>query len=205
MKTIDTLGRPCPIPVIKAKKELAKPDNKGVVVLVDNIAAVQNLQKMANGLGYIFSYEQKDVSCYGVSILKAGASTPVIDNTTAMKSGESPVQTADGVTVLITNDQMGSGSAELGKILIKGFLFSLTELPLLPKTVIFLNAGVKLVAEGSNTVPDLQLLLEKGTEIYACGTCLNYYQLIEKVAVGEIIDMFGITNHLAASAKLITL
>ena len=111
----------------------------------------------------------------------------------------------EGVTVLVTKDMMGDGSEELGRILIKGFIFSLTELPVLPKAVIFLNSGVRLAVEGSNTLADLQKLSDAGATILACGTCLNYYGLTEKLAVGEVTDMFGITGHLAAPGKLITL
>ena len=56
MKTIDVLGQPCPIPVIKAKKALGQGDVEAVTVKVDNIVAVQNLEKMARGYGYDFSY-----------------------------------------------------------------------------------------------------------------------------------------------------
>ena len=71
--------------------------------------------------------------------------------------------------------------------------------------ILFLNSAVLLAVEGSNTLVDLQKLSASGTKILACGTCLNYYDLTGKLAVGEVTDMFGITNHLAAPGKLITL
>jgi selenium metabolism protein YedF len=206
MTQLDMMGNPCPIPVIRARKELEKPDSDGVLVLVDNIVAVQNLEKMAKGLGYVFSYESDGDALFRVSIGKDGASMPravPIPKDTLLAA---PAQDkTDGVTVLITKDMMGDGSEELGRILIKGFIFSLTELPVLPKAVIFLNSGVRLAVEGSNTLADLQKLSDAGATILACGTCLNYYSLTEKLAVGEVTDMFGITGHLAAPGKLITL
>lgn len=200
MKQLDMTGNPCPIPVVRAKKELENPGSDGVVVLVDNIVAVQNLEKMAKGLGHVFSYEQEGESCYLVSIGKECDYVP--DETPRVASAEHDNQRA---TILITKDQMGSGSEELGCILIKGFIFSLTELPVVPKAVIFLNSGVRLAVEGSNTLMDLQNLAKAGTRILACGTCLNYYELAEKLAVGEVADMFGITSLLAGPGKLITL
>jgi len=225
MKTLDMNGNPCPIPIIKAKKELEKPDADGVIVLVDNIVAVQNLQKMAHGMGHDFSYIQQNES-FRVTISKqitGIATTPAGTVADGELCEPTPVRTIaesavcehfepvpatlveEGVTVLITSNQMGRGSEELGKILIKGFLFSLTELSITPKAVIFLNSGVKLVVDGINTISDLRTLSDKGSKILACGTCLNYYSLTEQLAVGEITDMFGITEYLASAARLITL
>lgn len=200
MTLLDMLGNPCPIPVIRARKELEKPESEGVLVLVDNFVAVQNLEKMAKGLGYAFSYETEGDARFRVSIGKNGMPAAKAESVPA---AEQPVN--GGLTVLITRDRMGSGSDELGRILIKGFIFSLTELSPRPTAVLFLNSGVNLAVEGSNTLADLQTLAGSGTKILACGTCLNYFNLTEKLAVGEITNMFGITNNLAASGKLITI
>jgi selenium metabolism protein YedF len=208
METLDMRGKPCPLPVVNAKKELEKQGAACVVVLVDNELAVQNLRKMADGKGYIFSYIQQGENIE-VTISKEG-------NGTAPMSKAGPADKADkaateGAVVLISADSMGRGcssspnSEELGQILIKGFIFSLTELPKLPKAVIFINSGVKLAAAGSNTVADLQALSAKGTVILACGTCLNYYGLTELLAVGEVADMYSITGYLASAEKLITI
>lgn len=100
---------------------------------------------------------------------------------------------------------MGRGSEELGKILIKGFIFSLTQLPTPPKAVLFLNSGIDLVCEGSNVISDLETLVSQGCEVIACGTCLNFYQKTDLLAVGEIGDMYNIASHLAVGAPLISL
>lgn len=201
MKTIDMLGQPCPIPVIQAKKALAEPGAEGVAVLVDNIVAVQNLQKMAEGMGYDFSHTQQADDQYTVSISRSGGAWPVA----AVPPAQSGEHGAGGMTVLISADQMGRGSEELGRILIKGFIFSLTELQPLPEAVLFINSGVKLAAEGANTLADLHTLAAKGVKILACGTCLNYYNLTEQLAVGEIVDMLGIATALNAGAGVLTL
>ncbi|MCL2139562.1 MAG: sulfurtransferase-like selenium metabolism protein YedF [Treponema sp.] len=105
--------------------------------------------------------------------------------------------------ILISSDRIGSGSDELGKILIKSFIYSLTELPVPPKTIIFMNSGVKLVTEGSNTIEDLEILSGKGTSILACGTCVNYYSI--KLGVGEITNMVSIAGFLNSAERVITL
>lgn len=203
MKTLDMRGSPCPIPVITTKKELQNPDVNGVLVLVDNKPAAQNLQKMAHGYGYTCSSMPAGED-FQVTIEKGDAGTHPENMITTPPAAINRLE-SEGATVLVTKDKMGSGSDELGKILIKGYLFSLTELPVLPKAVIFLNSGVRLACAGSNTVTDLQALAGKGTEILACGTCLNYYSLTEQLAVGQITDMFGISARLAAAAKVISI
>jgi selenium metabolism protein YedF len=106
--------------------------------------------------------------------------------------------------VLITADSMGRGSEELGRLLIKGFIFSLSELSPPPEAVVFLNAGARLTTEGANTVEDLKKLEGKGALIHTCGTCANYYKLTEALAVGSIVDMMHIVKLLAKAASVIT-
>ena len=205
MKTIDVMGKPCPIPVIEAKKALAEQETDGVLVKVDNIVAVQNLEKMANGYGYRFAYAEKAKDAYEVSISREGKAPPEA----APESDVSePIQLdtgSGGLGVVISRDTMGEGAEELGKILIKGFIYALSELPTPPKFVIFLNSGAHLTSEGANTIDDLKKLESKGTEILTCGTCLNFYGLKEKLAVGAITDMYGITERAAGAAKVMNI
>jgi len=107
--------------------------------------------------------------------------------------------------VAISGDTMGSGTEELGKILIKSFIASLAELPEPPKYVIFFNSGAKLTAKGANTVEDLQKLTDKGTEILICGTCVNYYNLQDNLAVGKIVNMHEITAKMTAADNVINI
>ena len=197
------IGQPCPIPVVNAKKALAENNAKGVVVLVDNIVAVQNLEKMAKGTGSAFFYEEEGAR-YKVIITK-GVDFRHAEVLQGTAISEALGNQAGGPVVLISSDCMGKGKEELGKILIKGFIFSLTQLNPLPEAVIFLNSGVHLVKEGANTVPDLKTLEEHGTSVYVCGTCINYYELKDSLAAGNIVDMMFITNCLANASRIITI
>lgn len=202
MEIIDALGKPCPIPVIEAKKALAKPGADSVVVIVDNFVAVQNLEKMAKGYGYGFTYEEKSTSEFSVTINMDGKSPPVqrIANPVSHDIQCSPM---DQLVVVIGRNTMGEGSEELGKILIKGFIYSLTELAVPPSAVIFLNSGAYLTSSDSNTVDDIKKLETKGTTILTCGTCVNYYGLEDKLAVGTITNMYGITEKMAYASNVI--
>jgi selenium metabolism protein YedF len=229
MKTLDMRGNPCPIPVVNAKKALDEQGADGVVVIVDNFVAVQNLEKMAQGSGRRFSYvedgssRQPDAPLYNVTIANSNAHlnahsnggvagvSPAEGGSVSPQGwseggGFPPPETAKkGPVVLITADSMGRGAEELGKLLIKGFVFSLTQLNPLPEAVIFLNGGARLTTAGANTVSDLKTLQENGTGIYTCGTCANYYKLTEALAVGSIVDMMKITNTLAKASCVITI
>lgn len=208
MHKLDMQGQPCPIPVVNAKKMLADPAVLGVLVLVDNLVAVQNLEKMANGLGYAFSYAAQGEKLFEVTLQKFANSKQAANALIATSGQSQPQKTSTGspgATVLITSNTMGQGAEELGKILIKGFVFSLTELEPSPKTVMFLNSGALLTAQNANTVDDLKLLQEKGCEILTCGTCANFYGLANQLAVGSITDMMGISTRLAEALHLISI
>jgi len=212
---IDVLGKPCPVPVIEAKKALAGHNLSSVIVKVDNIVAVQNLEKMASGLGYVFSYVTNSENSFDVTISKSGDVSAMAQDAESddvssgisevMPGGENRGSGAQKLAVVIGSDTMGSGSDELGKILIKGFLYSLTELPNPPKYVIFFNSGAYLTSEGANTIDDLRKLEEKGSEIMTCGTCINYYGLQEKLAVGKVVNMYEITERLTASDNVVNI
>ena len=204
METLDMRGKPCPIPVVNAKKALAEQGAQGVALIVDNFVAVQNLEKMAKGSGLGFSYVEDGEAQYTVTIVKDTGQGP--GEIQAYAGTEAPVPAAGdrGPVVLVTSDSMGRGSEELGRLLIKGFIFSLGQLNPLPEAVIFLNGGAYLTTEGANTVGDLKALADRGTEIYTCGTCANYYKLTDALAVGSITDMMNITGKLAKASSVIT-
>ena len=71
--------------------------------------------------------------------------------------------------------------------------------------MIFFNSGAYLTSDGANTLDDLKKLEEKGTEILTCGTCINYFGLQDKLAVGKIVNMYEITERLASSGAVINI
>ncbi|MCL2840023.1 MAG: sulfurtransferase-like selenium metabolism protein YedF [Defluviitaleaceae bacterium] len=111
----------------------------------------------------------------------------------------------NNVVVTISADTMGNGAEELGKILIKSFIYSLTELPKPPKSVLFFNGGALLTTEGANTIDDLKTLESKGTEILTCGTCINYYGLQDKLTVGAVTNMYEISTRMASADNVINI
>ena len=194
MLTVNAIGDACPIPVVKTKKAIeALTADETVVVLVDNETALQNVTKAARTMG--FEVQQETVSDKEFKI------TIQVVKGVAAPAEEAPAACCcegykKNYVVAVSSDKMGEGSEELGKVLIKAFFFALTQQDELPGTIIFYNGGVKLSTEGSPVLEDLKNLAAQGVEVISCGTCLNFYQLYEKLAVGEVSNMYDIVEHL---------
>lgn len=204
MITVNAMGDNCPIPVIKTKKAmqaLTGPDT--IEVLVDNEIAVQNVSKMASAQGGQVRAEKLGEKEYKVTVQMQGAPESSISENLAPEAEPcAPDQRGDTI-VVISSDRMGSGNDELGKVLIKGFLFAVTQLEVLPRKMLFYNGGATLTAEGSDSLEDLKSLEAQGVEILTCGTCLDYYQLKEKLAVGTVTNMYSIVEAMAEAGKII--
>lgn len=199
MITVNAMGDNCPIPVIKTKKAMqALTGPETIEVLVDNEIAVQNVTKMAASAGGQVSSEKVGDAEYKVTIQMEGApKAEAQEEETCMPDARS------NTVVVISSDRMGSGNDELGKVLIKGFIFAVTQLDTLPKTMLFYNGGATLTTEGSDSLADLKSLEAQGVEIMTCGTCLDYYGLKEKLAVGSVTNMYSIVETMAKAGKII--
>lgn len=194
MFKIDALGKACPLPVIETKKALR--EHEVVQTLVDNEIATQNLRKMAEQLGYIYQMDQDAPNHYIVVISKGNA-----DLTDETLQVSEPAATVDDYIVVVDTNVMGRGSDELGENLLKGFIYSLTEQDVLPEKVIFYNGGVHSVVADSDSLEDLKGLSGQGVEIYACGACLNFYELT--AAVGEVTNMYRIVEMMRQAPKIV--
>ena len=202
MIKVDALGDACPIPVVKTKKAIQGLKGAGVVeTLVDNEIAVQNLTKMAVQKGYGVKSEKlaEDRFCVTMEISEESAAAQAADKAASENDGECPVTpggTKKKTVVAVTASVMGTGNDELGAVLIKGFLYALTQQEQLPSTILFYNGGAALTCEGSASIEDLKSLEALGVEILTCGTCLNYYKLSDKLLVGGVTNMYEITERL---------
>jgi len=107
--------------------------------------------------------------------------------------------------VLITSDRLGTGSEELGKILMKSFLNTLWDHEPKPGKILFINSGVMLTTEGSEVLETLELLEREGVEIFSCITCLAFYEIKDKLRVGKVTKMPDTVDYLLGAAKVITI
>ena len=114
------------------------------------------------------------------------------------------LQESDAVTTIVDNETAKSNVSRLAAK--KGCQVDVEErVEPLPQTIIFFNSGVKLVVEGSPVVEDLQALEAQGIEVLACGTCLGHYGLKERVAVGEVSNMYTIAEMMLGAGKVVSL
>ena len=198
MITVNAMGDNCPIPVIKTKKAIAALTGPETIeVLVDNEIAVQNVTKMASGSGGKVTSEKLGDAEFKVTIEMEGA--PAADEAEAVCVPDA----RDNTVVVVSSDRMGSGNDELCKVLIKGFIFAVTQLDTLPKTMLFYNGGATLTTEDSDSLEDLKSLEAQGVEIMTCGTCLDYYGLKDKLAVGTVTNMYSIVETMAKAGRIV--
>ena len=200
MITVDARGDQCPIPVVKAKQALGQLPEGGLVrVLVDNEIAVQNLTKLGRHQSMEVQSRKLKEKEFEVVITsdKAMVPQPEPEAKTCMPDARGDTVVAVGSAV------MGSGDDQLGAVLMKGFLYALSQMDRLPKTILFYNGGARLTTEGSQSLEDLRNLEAQGVKIRTCGTCLDFYRLKEKLQVGEVTNMYEIAETLAAAGKVI--
>lgn len=199
-KTLDFKGKACPIPVVETKKVLSSLDEGDIVeVIVDNFIAIQNLNKLAEQSKCNFSYEKIDEDNY----ISKFVVTREINSKMDLEIECNPSSNLSNTIVVLSSDKMGEGDEKLGHVLMKGFIYALTEQEVLPKTILLYNNGAKLSVEGCDSLPDLKLLESQGVEIMTCGTCLNHYGLTEKLAVGTVTNMYVIVEKQMSARKVI--
>lgn len=228
---IDAKGKPCPQPVILAMRALGGlKDGETLQVQVDNEAAVENLKRMAQKNGAAVQVKA-DGANWTVEIVPAdsvagaGGGTGSADAAQAGQSAEEQTgqsalaqagQSAEEqarqicampargpVVVAVGSAEMGNGDPRLGRILMKSFLYSLTQLDELPQTVLFFNGGVRMTTEGSESIEDLKALESQGVEILSCGTCLDFYGLKDKLLMGGITNMYVIAQTMAGAGNVV--
>ena len=201
MKRLDERGKQCPLPVIEAKKALeASAPGEKVEVVVDNEIAVQNLSKMADHKGLAVCSEKTGDREFLVTITAGEGNDQASE---APAAAEEVTCTPDGMVVVLSSNQMGQGDEALGKLLMKGFVFALTQQDMLPETILLYNSGAFLSCEGSDNLEDLKTLEAQGVEILTCGTCLNHYGLAEKRQVGGVTNMYEIVEKMTKASVVV--
>ena len=219
MNTIDAFGLQCPKPLVLAKKEIDA-GRRAIAVKVDNETAVKNLTRLGekSGIdvavepidgGWLVSFDGEDVAADAAGGAGAGGSeagASLSDDSLAAIATSCSAGAGCGYAVFVGRDTVGDGDRELGLSLMKMALYTLSEADDPPATMLFMNAGVKLVSPGEQqTVESVASLIEQGTEVLVCGTCLDFYGLKEDLAVGEVSNMYDILGRMREAAKVISL
>lgn len=207
MNTIDARKLNCPQPLILSKNALEAGENE-IIVLVDNDTPKLNILKYCNKMGYNAEATQKEdhieikINKTTSNMSQSNLDSKEMNNTSEVQI---TLQEDDKKKVyFIGTNLLGSGSEDLGKLLMKGFLYTITQVKPYPEAMIFLNSGVKLTCENSDSIDDLSKLSQAGTKIVSCGTCLDFYQLKDKLKVGEVSNMYDIVEIITGSNNVMS-
>ncbi len=109
------------------------------------------------------------------------------------------------ILLQFTQYGMGSGDQELSLLLATNYLKIIDEENDLPKFIVFYNEGVKLLCTGSPAIDVLKSIEQKGVKLLACKTCLNYYNLMDKIEVGMGSTMVDIIDLQRIADKVVNL
>jgi len=111
----------------------------------------------------------------------------------------------ENLVIQITSDSYGSNSEGLGENLMKAYIYALTETTPRPKTLLFINKGAFLTAKNSPVLDSLKKLETEGTEILTCGTCINFFSLIDTPEAGAVTNMYNIVERLNNASNAVVI
>ena len=195
---VDAKGKPCPTPVIMAKKAMAE-GHDTFTVLVDNPTAVENLKRLADNQGFAVAVREEG-GTYALDFAKGEGCSACEEAINA------PLPAAGGDwAAFVGRDIIGDGDRELGTNLMRMFFYTLAQEEDKPGAVLFMNAGVKLPTLDEQVAHHLKVLSDAGTEILVCGTCLNFYGLTDQLKVGAVSNMYDIVTRMQKAGKVISL
>jgi selenium metabolism protein YedF len=199
LKIVDARGLSCPQPVVLAKQALES--NKQVKVIVDNETALENVKRLGSKLGCDVNVEAKSGGMYEIMIVRRADFNK---DHNFIASCETGTAQSGPFVIAFAEDKMGRGNDELGTVLIKAFMHTVAGQARKPDVMIFYNTGAKLTVQGSDVLDDLKKLEGEGVQILVCGTCLNYFEIKDKLAVGIISNMYDIVETMSGAGRLLT-
>ena len=203
MKRVDTRGLTCPAPLIKTRQGLTEAGpGETVQVIIDNSTSLSNVKRYLTDNK--LSFTVKEEGEIAIVTVVRGEKAEISANETEYCATEAPAPPGRRNTVVaVTSERMGSGDDELGMKLMVSFFRTLVMVEPAPASVVFYNTGVKLALDDSPVLEHIRELIEKGTAIYLCSTCINHFGIRERLPVGSFSDMYQILNILKDADHII--
>ena len=198
MIEIDCRKLNCPEPVLRTKKALEESAGRIVKVIVDNDVARDNILRFVKSSGLQAAWQEEG----GLFLIQITQEDPLSSPGTEQAEAAACSPSLQQQVILISSDQLGRGSEELGALLMKNFIYTLTKQDRLSRALIFMNSGVKLCVEGSPVLEELRTLQAGGVEVLACGTCLDYFGLKKSLQAGAVSNMYDIIELLLANTVI---
>ncbi len=200
---LDCRGMNCPAPVLHVRDAVEKDHPAAITVIVDNEAARQNVTRFLEHRNYRVDSEMQGGEYRVVGTKGGGMDTP--EKTPPVPAVKEPETGTKKIMVLVTSVHMGHGDDGLGDMLMFNFLKTLKEMGPDLWCVTFVNSGVSFTAAGSEAVPILQELAGNGVQIRACGACLAYFHILDRMQVGEVTNMLEIVTGMQQADSVVTI
>ena len=204
-------NEPCPNPVLRCKRLLDEQTPQKLEVIVDNEAAMDNVRRYLSSKGMHIEDTRKDGTLWTIT---ASSQAPLASQEV---SGAAPADQAaraaseacpvcvPKILVFLTADTIGQGDETLGARLMGNFLNTLPELGDALWRIIMVNGAVKLATAANPAIEALKKLEAAGVSILVCGTCLEFFQLMDQKEVGQVTNMLDVVTSQQLADKVITL
>ncbi len=190
--TLDCKGLPCPEPVLVCKKCVEAGPPRTITVAVDNEAARENVTRFLTGQGYTVTWTPTG-GAMTLTGIRSGA-----------EAGAAPADCACTKTVVfLTAETIGRGDETLGGKLMFNFLGTLPEMGPSLWRIILVNGAVKMAASGHPCLDKLKSLEAAGVSLLVCGTCLDFFALLDKKEAGQTTNMLDVVTSLDVADKII--
>lgn len=205
--TLDCKGLPCPQPLLACKKCLEASAPLALTVRVDNEAARENVSRFLAAKGYAVSSSGAGADLAVNAVLAPGeAEAPSSGGAPcpcAPLSAEDMARLEKKVLVFLAAEQVGAGDETLGGRLMLNFLGTLPELGSSLWRLILVNGAVKMAAAGHPCLEKLKALESAGVSILVCGTCLDFFGLLDKKEAGQTTNMLDVVTSLGLADRII--
>ncbi len=193
-RTLDLRGLSCPLPVIRTKEALDGATSP-IEVIVDNEGSMTNVTRFAQSQGAEVTL-RRDGNDYRLTIRPVAGAVATEPPPIACSITKSLV-------VYVSSEHMGQGDDALGAVLMEAFLDTLSQFATRISHLVCVNAGARLAVEGSPVLEQLRQLEQMGVQVLVCGTCLNHFEIKDRLAVGSVSNMFSIIETLAGAGRII--
>ena len=197
-KEIDCRGLACPAPVLQTKDAIETDRLNIIKVTVDNEASKQNVTRFLKSQNFEVTVQEDGHDFHVIGRMEGGV-VPDAPVTEKPETGQKKIM------VMVANDCMGHGDDELGSKLMLSFLKTMKEMGEELWRLVFVNNGVKLTTGDAEILPVLKEYEEQGLHILVCGTCLTYFNLLDKKQVGETTNMLDIVTAMQLADKVINI
>ncbi|MFO7576806.1 MAG: sulfurtransferase-like selenium metabolism protein YedF [Pelovirga sp.] len=197
MLEFDYRGHQCPYPVVETRKQILAHPGQRIRVLVDDEICRDNLLRLVEKMAYQAAV-QRVATGYELDL------TPPLQHPgPAATPSRAAATAAAGTVIYCGSDQMGSGDADFGRVLLRNFLMTQLELVPLPRAILFVNSGIHLTTAGSEALEALEALASAGVDIASCGLCLDFYQKKQQLKVGRVTNMLDIAEIQQQAARVV--